>query len=65
MYAVVKLLNTLNECIKLYNNEKEILSFPLFKFRRYRLWVQLDTLKEDYHLIDKSVKDELEKMWKK
>lgn len=65
MYAIVKLLNTLNECIKLYNNEKEILSFPLFQFRRYRLWVQLDTLKEDYHLIDKSVKDELEKMWKK
>jgi len=27
--------------------------------------VQLDSLKEDYNLIDKSVKEELEKMWKK
>lgn len=65
MYAVVKLLNTLNECVKLYQNEKDILSFQLFRFRRYRLMVQLDTLKEDYNLIDKSVKEELEKMWKK
>ncbi len=65
MYAVLKLLNRLNECIRLYNSEKDILSFALFKFRRYRLWVQLDTLKEDYNLIDKAVKDELEKMWKK
>ncbi len=65
MYAVVKFLNTLNECIRLYEHEKEILSFQLFRFRRYRLLVQLDTLKEDYNLIDKSVKEELEKMWKK
>ena len=65
MYAVVKFLNTLNESVRLFDNEKEILSFQLFRFRRYRLFVQLNTLKEDYNLIDKSVKEELEKMWKK
>ena len=59
MYAVVKFLNSLNECVRLYDHEKEILSYQLFRFRRFRLMVQLDTLKEDYNLIDKSVKEEL------
>jgi len=59
MYAFVKFLNTLNSCVRLFGQEKEVLSFELWRFRRYRLFVQLDTLKEDYNLIDKSVKEEL------
>jgi hypothetical protein len=59
MYAFVKFLNTLNSCVGLFGQEKEVLSFELWRFRRYRLFVQLDVLKEDYNLIDKSVKEEL------
>jgi len=59
MYALVKFLNTLNECVRLFDKEKEVLSYELWRFRRYRLFVQMDGLKEDYSLIDKSVKEEL------
>lgn len=59
MYALVKFLNTLNSCVRLFDQEKEVLSFELWRFRRHRLFVQLDVLKEDYNLIDKSVKEEL------
>jgi hypothetical protein len=45
MYALTKFLNTINECVSLYEKEKEILSFQLFRYKRYRLMVQLDTLK--------------------
>jgi hypothetical protein len=57
MYGLIKFLNTLNESTKLFEREKELLAYDLFRFRRYRLYVQLDTLKEDYNLIDKTLKE--------
>ena len=65
LYGLVKFLNTLNGCISLFEKEKNVFSWNLFRFRRYRLFVQLDALKEDYNLMDKSVREELDKMWKK
>lgn len=65
MYGLIKFLNTLNESTRLFEKEKELLTYDLFRFRRYRLYVQLDTLKEDYNLIDKTLKEELEKLWRK